>query len=300
MSNLHINIRGGHGTGKTYISHKLLEDHAHDSLLEPEWIQGKHFALPNCFRMPGNPSVHVVGRYKSGMDGIFPQTIVEEMLHYWAPQGHVIWENVMVSANIGRWAVLANELKASGVHPIWMFMDTPLELCIERVFARRRAASEKGFNHRQADTDVKLDVLAGHWRRVRRSAVRAIRQGIDVRWIDHTRSYEQVHDVLVSEGGWNPQEKLSHMVPPLLPWNPTEEEADYLLKTAILPWEPADTVTKVAYTPKPKIKGTPGVEFGVKVKKWGGESYDEFGVTVREWNETQSARASDTITKETN
>lgn len=289
-TNLHINLRGGHGTGKTTVSHRLIGEHKHDELVEPEYCQGKHFSKPNCFRVEGDPPVHVVGRYQSGMDGIFPQTIIEEMLEHWAPQGHVLWENVMVSANIGRWAELARKLKSMGVHPIWVFFDTPLETCIERVFARRREASARGFSHRQADSEVKLDVLSGHWRRTRRAGARAWKEGIDVRWVDHRLSYEQVHNLLIHEGGWSPPEGLFSNVPYLERWKPTDDEVEYLLKTARLPWEPEDTIVKVAYTPKPKNDGPPGTVLGTSVKKWGGESWNVLGVTVRDWNETVKAK----------
>jgi len=282
-----INVRGTNGSGKTYISHKLILDHQHTELVEPEVVREKRFVKPNCYAIEDD--LYVAGRWKSGLDGIFPQEIVEDILRYWAPKKNVIWENVLVSANIGRWAVLAKELEPVN-HNVWLYLDTPLEVCIERVQNRRQEARDRGFDHRQEDTDVKLDVIAGHWRRVRRSAARAVKEGIDVRWIDYTRAYEQVYALLINEGNWRPSSfdpYSKHDSP--IPWQPTPEELQYVLKTAKLPWEPDDTVTKVAYKSKPKSTEPSDQFLGIKIKRWGGEKPAElqgFGVLVKPWEST--------------
>lgn len=271
-----INVRGTNGSGKTHISHSLLREYGFEPLVEPEYVCGKHFVKSNCHAMPDG--TFVVGRYQSGMDGIFPQEIIEEMIRHWAPRGHVIWENVLVAANIGRWAVLSAETEPIN-HNIWAFLDTPLELCIERVFKRRAEAAARGFNHRQSDDAVKLGVISGHWRRVRRATARAIKAGIDVRIIDHTKSYEQVHNMLILEGGWRPRgdETVYYAgIPELKSWKPTSEEIEYVIKSARFPWEPEDTVTDVKSSSpsaprpvRPKVELRTNEEFGVPVLRWG-------------------------------
>lgn len=298
-----LNLRGSHGSGKTYVSHRLIAEYDGQPHVEPKEVQGKNFDIPNAHVLPGD--LIIPGRYKSGMDGIFPQTIVEEIIEYWAPHKFVLWENVMISANVGRWCVLSKKLDPVN-HNVWLYLDTPLQVCIDRMFERRREASERGFNHRQEDGEVKLDVLAGHWRRCRRSAVRAFRDGIDVRWLDHTRAYEQVHDLLAGEG-WEPDgvgntvEPLSFThgearggVTPFLRWEPTLEEQEYVLKTSILPWEPEDTQTKVDFkSPPKKYRANPNEELGLRVQKWGAgyEDGDEFGTVVKSWEAVHNPRA---------
>lgn len=270
-----LNIRGTHGSGKTYISHKLMDTFKTTHAVEPEEVRGKRFRKDNVHRVGVFQDLSIVGRYQSGMDGIFPQEIIEDMIAYWATRSkHIIWENIVVSANIGRWAELAQGLEHVN-HSIWLFMDTPLQVCIDRVFARRAAAREQGFNHRQADSDVKLDVLAGHWRRVRRAAARAKLEGIDVRWIDHTRSYEQAYNLLVLEGEWRPAgertEIYTHIDVPKT-WNPTPEELDYVLKTSKLPWGDPNEMTKVAFRSPAKKPTTETVTidaFGQPILRWG-------------------------------
>jgi hypothetical protein len=280
-----INMRGSHGSGKTYVSHTLIDNYLKNELLEPEYVREKHFVKTNCFELDGN--LRILGRYRSGMDGIFPQEIVEDIIRYWTkPDNFVIWENVMVSANVGRWCTLSHELEPVS-HNIWAFFDTPLELCIERVFSRRAETAGRGFNHRQEDSEVKLDVLAQHWRRCRRAAVRAVEEGIDVRWVDHRHSYEQVFYMLKNEG-WSPESLKEPDRPELdlVRWNPTAEEKEYVLKTAILPWEPEDTQTKVDFVSPPRAsKGDINDQLGTRVLKWGWdvEETSELDTTVQAW-----------------
>lgn len=277
-----LNIRGTHGSGKTYISHKLIDDFPSRGVVEPQEVLGKRFVKNNCHIVGQHEDLNIVGRWKSGMDGIFPQEIIEEMIEHWAPRGHIIWENIVVSANIGRWATLAKKLEPIN-HSIWLFMDTPLQVCIDRVFARRAQAAAEGFNHRQLDSEVKLDVIAGHWRRVRRAAARAVLEGIEVRWVDHTCSYEQVYNLLVGEGSWRPTNVgfQTYHVKPLEPWRPTSDELEYVLKTSKLPWGDPDEMTKVDFvSTRTPIKRNRVVvasrdEFGIPVSRWGGEPDSE-------------------------
>jgi hypothetical protein len=246
-----INVRGTHGSGKTTISHRLIDEHDSIPLVEPNPIEGvrrygkrigepydKNFKKPNAHRIPGanGEDVIMVGRYQSGCDGILPQEIIEDMLRYWAPRGHLVWENVFVSASVGRWGVLAHDLNAQGGHSVWAHLDTSAQMCLDRVASRREKAKAAGFKHRQEDT--KHDVHMAHWRRCRRSACRAYQDSIDVRWIQHELAYEMVHDALVRAGWECPRHGLLLPEGPFLePWTPTERELEYVLRTTNLPWE---------------------------------------------------------------
>lgn len=214
------------------------------------------------------------------------------MIEYWAPKGHVIWENVLVSANIGRWAVLSKKLEPIN-HNVWVFLDTPLQVCIDRVLERRAKASEDGFNHRQSDDEVDLNVIAGHWRRVRRATARAYKEGIDVRILKNEVAYEQVHNLLVREGNWNPNTDgfvQEYEVSYPERWTPSEDELELVLKTARFPWEPEDTVTKVDFISKKQRPRGPITIFGTTVKRWGGgDAYEDtgiksvFGAEIKKW-----------------
>jgi hypothetical protein len=181
----------------------------------------------------------IVGREMSGCDGIYPHEIVEDMLRRWATEvDHIVWENVLVSANRGRWLRLAQELEPVN-HAVWAHLDTPFEVCMERIYERRARRAAEGWKHRQKDGKVDDEIIYTHWKRCRRTATRAVvEDGMDVRWIDHQHAYEQAHDMLV-RAGW----KCGHgLLRPDLeepqPWIPTEAEAAAVIKgPGLLPWE---------------------------------------------------------------
>ena len=249
-----VNVRGTHGSGKTTISHRLINEHPHEALVEPAEFEGtstkkdgtvepylKRFKKANAHRIPGAPGstdLIIVGRYQSGCDGILPQEIIEDMLRYWAPQGHLVWENVLVSANVGRWGRLETELREAGNPSVWAHLDTPADVCLARVEARREAAKAEGFHHRQVET--KHNVHMAHWKRCRRAACYAKRDhGIDVRWIKYELAYEMVHDLLVHNGWQCPVHGLLLPEGPwLTAWQPTPEELEYTVKTCLFPGEP--------------------------------------------------------------
>ena len=254
-----LNVRGTNGSGKSYISKRLRDEHPHELVVEPTTILGKNFKKPNATIMGGQgDDVILVGREKTSCDGIFPQEIIEDMLRYWAGRGHCVWDNVLVSGNVGRWGKLADELRLEGHKSIWAPLDTPYATCIERIYARRAQAEAEGFKHRQKDGTIKEDVVRQHWRRCRRSPARAVlaHPDIEVRWIDHTKSFEQVHDILV-EHGWNPPE--GYLLPEeerARPWRPSDEDLEFIIKTAMLPWLPdevaqADTIRRVRRKKEP-------------------------------------------------
>lgn len=256
-----LNIRGTNGSGKSYISKRLRDEHPHELVVEPQQILGKNFKKANATIISAGQEdadpVILVGREKTSCDGIFPQEIIEEMLRYWARRGHCVWDNVLVSGNVGRWGVLAKELEKEGFKQIWCPLDTPYATCIERIYARRAQAEAEGFKHRQKDGTIKEDVVRSHWRRCRRAPARGHRDvGIEVRWIDHTKSYEQVHDILV-EHGWAPPEGF--LLPPderAVPWQPSDEDVEFIIKTAMLPWleeevATAGTIRRRVASPRP-------------------------------------------------
>lgn len=247
------NSRGTHGSGKTTISHRLIDEHPHTPLIEPDHLEGtirsgkkagepysKNFKKANAFHIPSAPGgedLFVVGRYQAGLDGFLPHETIEDMIRYWAPRGHLVFENVLLSANIGRWGTLFEELMT--VNPVLMaYIDTPWETCAARVMQRRAEARARGWKHRQRDEDVKVHVHEAHWKRCRRVAGRAFTAGFDVRWVDHNLAYEIAHDELV-RAGWNcPVHRLLG-APSLPEWHPTAEDLERLQATCLLPWEHA-------------------------------------------------------------
>jgi len=104
--------------------------------------------------------------------------------HHVDKDGDVVLEGLLMSHVYGRWAALADELQTSF---IFAFLDTPEELCVQRVKDRRAARAEaKG---------VVLEPLnetntRQKWKDNRRTYEKFRSSGHDARWLDHTRPGE--------------------------------------------------------------------------------------------------------------
>lgn len=194
-----VNVRGCNGSGKTTISHTFFETYGPaEGIFEPNF-RTKNERKAIAHRLPGN--LFIAGRYQAGCDGINYGGL-KELVRALAREGHVIFENVLVSGN------------AKGIHEyrqtmpeqqwIWAFLDTPEDVCIARVYARREEAKAAGWNHRQEKIDEPL--MRSYYKRCRRSRELLLERGVpaaEMPMIDHTDAFNQVRDILW-EGGWRP------------------------------------------------------------------------------------------------
>ena len=93
--------------------------------------------LPEAYKLRYAP-VFVIGPYLTpcgGCDRILPFALVPQLIEKYAQQGHVVFEGLLLSTFYGDIGRLM-ETRDSVV----MFLNTPLEVCIARVKARRAAA----------------------------------------------------------------------------------------------------------------------------------------------------------------
>ena len=129
-----INIRGTHGSGKSTLVRQLIERY------EGKHLVGKSPKKPNGYLLVtfAGP-VYVVGSYETacgGCDGIQPyDTIWPRVLEYhqW---GHVIFEGALISSSYGN---IGRASEALGDQMVFAFLDTPLQVCLDRIKARRAA-----------------------------------------------------------------------------------------------------------------------------------------------------------------
>lgn len=128
-----VNIRGTSGSGKSTLVRQLLT-HINATPMgvspTPGYV-GRLFGTTE--------SVAVVGSYHNqcgGCDGIKTQDEIESrVLDFAATYDHVVFEGVLISTIYSRWAHLAHQ------RPPWsfLFLDTPLDVCIARINERRAA-----------------------------------------------------------------------------------------------------------------------------------------------------------------
>lgn len=170
-----VNIRGCNGSGKTTIVRRFLER------LPAQALGGK----------PGRPAgysvdasawgiglpVFVVGSYENtcgGTDGIKTQEEIVDRVRRAQAHGHVLVEGLLMSksSNNGTCAPALREMDA-----VFAFLDTPWEVCLERVLARRAAAgNEKPF-------DPEKTMRTAYEQCHRSAELLSAAGGYDVRWV---------------------------------------------------------------------------------------------------------------------
>ena len=92
-----------------------------------------HAAL--CEIMPDEDAMKLIEKTRKGKKagGSWGSVAVtEHLVRKYATQGHVIFEGLMLSGIWGRWYQIAKDFGGY----IWLFMDTPLEVCHARILER--------------------------------------------------------------------------------------------------------------------------------------------------------------------
>jgi hypothetical protein len=91
--------------------------------------------------LPHNVPLFLFGGYATqcgGCDGITDyKNIVPELLVRYASQGHILFEGLLISGGYGSVGRAMSSLSEMGHNPVWATLDTPIELCLERVTQRR-------------------------------------------------------------------------------------------------------------------------------------------------------------------
>lgn len=132
LAALIFNIRGTNGSGKsTVVRHFLPGARPIYGLLGARDPEAYLCNLPWL-----KDNLYVLGPYRNrigGCDRIRPFDNILTLLDKYAPRGHIMFEGVLVSDNYGR---VGEWLESKGSASVVVFLDTPLEVCVERVKAR--------------------------------------------------------------------------------------------------------------------------------------------------------------------
>ena len=138
-----VAIKGTNGSGKSTVVRSLLEHLGRQSILR---VNSKEAGY-RCRYQDG--SLFILGKYKTacgGLDSSFSYGgAADDLLlciDKLAPRGHVCCEGVIAITSYGhkRMTRFADKLKRKGHRMIFANIDTPVELCIERVEQRRMEA----------------------------------------------------------------------------------------------------------------------------------------------------------------
>lgn len=150
-----INIRGTNGSGKTTLVRQLIEPTARP--IDLVWYPSPTKRDPDRRKSVegwGLPeSFLAVGSYKQGCGGMdtIPsfelQQAAVRVAADWLHEGgkplggvapkHIVCEGVLASTVFGSWGDFFLSMKAQGHDIVVAYLDTPLELCLERITERQ-------------------------------------------------------------------------------------------------------------------------------------------------------------------
>lgn len=186
MKHIILRVAGTFGSGKTTAMRSFFE-YPNQVLMSGGRIAGYRV---DASQVGVQKPIFIVGKYDNtcgGTDAIKTQAEIAEKILKAHPLGHVLYEGALVSAS-----GLAGQV-TQAVHPtgcdVYAFLDTPQELCIERVKGRRLAAgNEKEFN--PANLIDKFESVVNCYKNLRKAG------GYDVRLIDHRDPHPALLEII--------------------------------------------------------------------------------------------------------
>lgn len=136
-----INLRGTNGSGKSTIVRALLSANPHKlcyGVLGPRYPEAYAITLPKRNRL-----IYLLGPYLTptgGMDVVQPYDLIPGLISKYAVKGDVIFEGVLISKSKG---AVGEHLEQWGKNAVLIFLDTPLQVCIDSVQKRRSTRGDE-------------------------------------------------------------------------------------------------------------------------------------------------------------
>ena len=179
-----VNLRGTNGSGKSTVAQAF--------------IQGAPITqLEGCRGHRGPAGIVVLGPYSTpcgGMDRVSKTAEATGAVLGNCGAGPLLFEGVIISTVFSTWLAVSNKLRkvqeragAPVEGLVWAYLNTPLEVCLERVAERNGGKA------------VKTEQITSKWEGIVRQRRKAIDAGELVYDIDYTRSIEEVQWLLTTE-----------------------------------------------------------------------------------------------------
>lgn len=190
-----LDIRGTHGSGKSWIMRRLLDTSwCHIPGAQPGDVVGiqgpaykgtKHATeKAHLGYLLGKWNAFMLGRYDTdcgGCDGIkTADEVCKRVRDHARTVRHVLLEGILVAHTFQRYSDLAREMEEQGHPYVFCFLDTPLKTCVARVRSRRmRRGDSRTLNPGNVIRDH-----ARIWRRLRAQCVEAGHRTVELPWRD--------------------------------------------------------------------------------------------------------------------
>jgi hypothetical protein len=188
MKHIILRIAGTFGSGKTTSVRQFLNNYETTVLTSKDKIVGYSV---NAKMVGINETIFVLGKYDNvcgGTDAMKTQDEIATRILQAHPAGHVLYEGALVSAS-GLNGAVTKAVHETGCD-VYAFLDTPQDLCIERVLGRRAAAgNDKEFDPK--NLIQKYDSVIGCYKNLKNA-------GYDVRLIDHRSPHAQLVEIIRS------------------------------------------------------------------------------------------------------
>lgn len=131
--NLIVKLHGTSGAGKSTVAYEIMQMYpAYGTIERDDKVVGHSVSIDL-------KPLHILGRYTTQCGGCDTLKADQQiaLLNDMAPQGHVFYEGLLSSEYYGR---LGTASEQYGDRHVFAFLDTPIDLCIERVILRRLKA----------------------------------------------------------------------------------------------------------------------------------------------------------------
>lgn len=197
-----INIRGTNGSGKTTLARSLITPEAQP--VDLVWYDNPSKRDPerrSAVEGWGTPGGFLaVGKYSTGCGGMdtiktfdLQQEAVVKAHQLPSPPAHVICEGVLASTVAGSWLEFFKQQEAQGRRVLVAYLDTPLELCLERIRERQRATD-------RGEREIKEDLVADKIKSIKATRSKMEFGGISTVLLRHGSAEQDLRDTLAEMG----------------------------------------------------------------------------------------------------
>ena len=200
-----INIRGTNGSGKTTLARELITPQAQP--VDLVWYDNPTKRDPgrrSSVEGWGTPGGYLaVGKYSTGCGGMdtiktfgLQQEAIEAAARWEGKAGqgprHIICEGVLASTVAGSWLEFFKRFDYPDHEPVVAYLDTPLELCLERIRERQRDTD-------RGEREIKEDLVADKVKSINATRAKFEAAGIRTLTLRHDHAQQDLLDFVARQ-----------------------------------------------------------------------------------------------------